>query len=214
MDEEVSIINTKTRNEKIKDFLIQNKKGIIVFFSSIILIVIIFLGFNEYKDKKRIEISNTYNSSIIDYKPSTKEITVSQLIQIIEEKDSTYSPLALFFIIDNELISDISKINLLFDIIIEKTSLEEEIKYLIIYKKALFNADSSSEENLLNILRPLINSNSVWESHALYLLAEFFFSKNEKIKSKEFFNQLINLENANQDLKREARKRLNRDLSD
>ena len=214
MDEEVSIINTKTRNEKIKDFLIQNKKGIIVFFSSIILIVIIFLGFNDYKDKKRIEISNTYNSSIIDYKPSTKEITVSQLIQIIEEKDSTYSPLALFFIIDNELISDISKINLLFDIIIEKTSLEEEIKYLIIYKKALFNADSSSEENLLNILRPLINSNSVWEAHALYLLAEFFFSKNEKLKSKEFFNQLINLENANQDLKREARKRLNRDLSD
>ena len=214
MDEEVSIINTKTRNEKIKDFLIQNKKGIIVFFSSIILIVIIFLGFNDYKDKKRIEISNTYNSSIIDYKPSTKEITVSQLIQIIEEKDSTYSPLALFFIIDNDLISDISKINLLFDIIIEKTSLEEEIKYLIIYKKALFNADSSSEENLLNILRPLINSNSVWEAHALYLLAEFFFSKNEKLKSKEFFNQLINLENANQDLKREARKRLNRDLSD
>ena len=100
MDEEVSIINTKTRNEKIKDFLIQNKKGIIVFFSSIILIVIIFLGFNDYKDKKRIEISNTYNSSIIDYKPSTKEITVSQLIQIIEEKDSTYSPLALFFCIE------------------------------------------------------------------------------------------------------------------
>ena len=214
MDEEVSIINTKTRNEKIKDFLIQNKKGIIVFFSSIILIVIIFLGFNEYKDKKRIEISNTYNSSIIDYKPSTKEITVSQLIQIIEEKDSTYSPLALFFIIDNELISDISKINLLFDIIIEKTSLEEEIKYLIIYKKGLFNANSTNEEKLLNILRPIINSNSVWKSHALYLLAEFFFSNNERIKSKEFFNQLIILENANQDLIREAQKRLNRDLSD
>ena len=60
----------------------------------------------------------------------------------------------------------------------------------------------------------MINSESIWKSHALYLLAEYFYSKNEKEKSKEFFNQIIILENANQEIKIEAQKRLNRDLSD
>ena len=38
--------------------------------------------------------------------------------------------------------------------------------------------------------------------------------KKEKQKSKEFYNQILNVENANQDLVKEAKKRLNRDLSD
>ena len=58
----------------------------------------------------------------------------------------------------------------------------------------------------------MINSKSVWKSHALYLLAEFFYSKNEKQKSKEFFNQIIILENSNKDLRIKAQRRLNRDL--
>ena len=102
----------------------------------------------------------------------------------------------------------------LFYILINKTSLETEIKNLIIYKKALYNADSSNENELLSILNSLINSKSVWKSHALYLLAEYFYSKNEKQKSKEFLVQIIELENANPKIKVEAQKRINRDLSD
>mgnify|MGYP002046065102 FL=1 len=60
----------------------------------------------------------------------------------------------------------------------------------------------------------MLNSKSVWKSHALYLIAEYFYSKNEKQKAKEFFNQILNIENANQDIVKEAQKRLNRDLSD
>ena len=64
------------------------------------------------------------------------------------------------------------------------------------------------------MLKPIINTNSVWKSHALYLIAEYFYSKGEKQKSMEFFNQINSLENANQDLKIESQKRLNRDLSE
>jgi len=67
---------------------------------------------------------------------------------------------------------------------------------------------------MLKILSPVTNSKSVWKSHALYLLAEYFYSKNEKQKSKEFFNQILLTENANQDLVKEAQKRLNRDLGE
>ena len=45
-------------------------------------------------------------------------------------------------------------------------------------------------------------------------MAEFFYSKNEVQKSKEFFNQILNLENVNQNIQLEAQKRLNRDLSE
>tara|TARA_B100002051_G_scaffold220400_1_gene214144 strand:+ start:722 stop:1132 length:411 start_codon:yes stop_codon:yes gene_type:complete len=134
--------------------------------------------------------------------------------EVIEDKDSTYSPLALYYLIDNNLIDNKDEINNLFDILINKTSLETEIKNLIIYKKALYNADFSTESELLDILNSLINSESVWKSHALYLLAEYFYSKNEKQKSKEFFNQILSIENANQDIIKEAQKRLNRDLSE
>ena len=136
------------------------------------------------------------------------------MLEIINEKDPTYSPLSLYFIIDNKLISDVEKINNFFDIIIEKVSLDNEIKNLIIFKKASYNADQAQESELLNILNPLINSKSVWKSHALYLMAEYFYSKDQKQKSKEFFNQIISLENANQDIRLKAQKRLNRDLSE
>ena len=92
--------------------------------------------------------------------------------------------------------------------------MENEIKNLIIYKKALYNADNSNEAQLLEILKPIINSKSVWKAHGLYLMAEYFYSNNEKEKAKEFFSQIISLGNANQDLKIESQKRLNRDLSE
>ncbi|WP_256997958.1 hypothetical protein [Candidatus Pelagibacter communis] len=166
------------------------------------------------KIKKKLKISDQYNSLVTEYSEENKEFTKNALIDLINENDSTYSPLSLYFIIDNQLTTDDIKINELFDSVIEGTPLNQEIKNLIIYKKALYNADTSDENRLLEILNPIINSNSVWKSHALYLMAEYFFAKDEKLKSKEFFNQIILLENANQDLKIESQKRLNRDLSE
>ena len=214
MDEETAIIDQSTRNEKIKNFLIRNKSKILGILFSIVILLIIFFSYNEYKDRKIVEISNQYNSLIIEYDKKNKVKTYEGLLNIINKKDSTYSPLALYFIIDNQLSEDKEQLNKLFDTIIKKVSLEKEIKNLIIYKKGLFNAETASEVELLNILKPIINSESVWRSHAFYLLAEYFYSKNQKQKSKEFFEQLINLENANQDLLVEAKKRLNRDLSE
>ena len=214
MDEDIAIIDKNTRNERIKNFIFKNKKILISFVVVIIVFLLSFFVYDEYKEKKKIEISDQYNSLIIEYTEENKELTKKGLIELINKKDPTYSPLSLYFIVDNSLISEQSKLNKLFDIVIDEISLEKEIKNLIIYKKALFNADNSSENQLIEILNPIINSESIWKSHALYLMAEYFYSKNEKQKSKEFFNQIINLENANQDLRIEAQKRLNRDLSD
>ncbi len=214
MDEDTAIINANTRNEKIKNFFVNNKKLLITIFSLAVLFIASYFLYFEYKDKKKLKISDQYNSLVTEYSEENKEFTKNALIDLINENDSTYSPLSLYFIIDNQLTTDDIKINELFDSVIEETPLNQEIKNLIIYKKALYNADASDENRLLEILNPIINSNSVWKSHALYLMAEYFFAKDEKLKSKEFFNQVILLENANQDLKIESQKRLNRDLSE
>ena len=214
MDEDISIINTNTRNEKIKNFLVHNKKKIISGLIIVVILLISYFAFGEYQDSKKVKISDSFNSITINYSKNNKEKTAKDLIKIINKKNSTYSPLSLYFIIDNQLISERNTINNLFDVIINETSLDDEIKNLNIYKKALYNANDSNEGDLLNILNPLIKSESVWKSHALYLMAEFFYSKNEMQKSKEFFNQILNLENANQEIQLEARKRLNRDLSE
>lgn len=214
MDEDISIINSSTRNERIKNFFINNKKSLIIILSSIILIVLTFFAYNEFKDRKNKNLAEKYNDIITNFDHSNKEKIKSELIEIINEKNSTYSPLALYFIIDNEFQTTNKEINKFFDILIEEVNLDKEIKNLIIYKKGLFNSDFESENNLLTILKPIINSNSIWKSHALYLMAEYFYFKNEKQKSKDFFDQIITLENVNSKIKREAQKRLNRDFSE
>ena len=214
MEEDISIINSNSRNEKVRNFFINNKNKIILTVIVLVVILIGAYGFDSYKTNKKKEISNKFNSTTLAYSENTKDLTVQKLVEIINEQDPTYSPLSLYFIIDNKLVSNRNEINDYFDILIEKTSLDKEMRNLIIYKKALFNADQAQESDLLNILNPLINSESVWKSHALYLMAEYFYSKDQKQKSKEFFNQIISLENSNSDIKLQAEKRLNRDLSE
>ena len=214
MDEEISIINSNTRNERVRNFFVKNKIKIISSLLAIIIVLIAAYSFDKYKTNQKIEISNKFNSTTLMYSDKNKGSTIKNLVEIINKKDPTYSPLSLYFILDKKLISDRVKINEYFDLLIENTPLDKEINNLVIYKKALFNADQAQESDLLNILNPLINSESVWRSHALYLMAEFFYSKDQKQKSKEFFNQIISLENPNSDIKLQAEKRLNRDLSD
>jgi predicted negative regulator of RcsB-dependent stress response len=214
MDEEITIINEKTRNEKIKNFFSENKKLFISIVVILILTIISFYSLQIFEERKKEGLSDKYNSLVIEYKDGDIAEIISSMKEIVEDEDTTYSPLALYFLIDNNLIKNQDEINRLFDILIDKTSLDFEIKNLIIYKKALYNADSSNENELLDILKPIINSNSVWKSHSLYLIAEYFYSKNEKQKAKEFFEKILNIENANQDIIKEAQKRLNRDLSE
>ena len=214
MDEEITIIDSNARNERIKNFFINNKKKLIIIFSIILVIIIGYLSFEKSKERTKIKLANQYNLALIDLNPDNKEKTINEMVKVVKSNDTTYSPLALYHLLDNNLLQNNEEINILFNELIEKTNLENEIKNLIIYKKALFNSDFVSENELLKILNPVINSESIWKSHALYLLAEFFYSKDEKQKAKEFFNQILVLPNASSTIKAESQKRLNRDLGE
>ena len=214
MDEEISIIDSNTRNEKIKNFFLNNKKKLILTTAFITVGLVLYFSFSEFKERNKIKLANKFNLVKINYKENQKQKTINKLVEIINQNDVTYSPLALYFLLDNNLIKDNTKINKLFDELINQTNLDKEIKNLIIYKKALFNSNFTTENDLLKILNPIINSKSIWKSHALFLLAEFFYAKDEKQKAKEFFNQILILPNSNNDIIKESKKRLNRDLSE
>lgn len=214
MDEEIQIINTNTRIEKIKKFFISKRKTIITTTLVIILLLISFFGYLEFKDRKKAQLANNFNLIVTKFESNQKANVENELIAIIEEKDKTYSPLAFYFLLDNNLINSNEKINNFFDLLINDIKLEKEIKNLTIYKKALFNSDFVEENELLNILNPVIRSESIWKPQALYLMAEFYLAKNQKQKSKDFFNQITSLDNISPKIKLEVQRRLRSEFSE
>ena len=214
MDEEVSIINNSTRNERIKNFFINNKKKLFFSVSIILILIISYLTYEQFLIKKKINLSNKYNESSLNFSLKNTTKVKKEMVDIVYKKDKTYSPLALYFIIDNNIISSDKEINELFDIIFEINKLDEEIKNLVIYKKGLFNSNFEGENNLIIILNPILNSNSIWKSHALFLMGEYFLNNNEKLKANEFFEKILVLENSNPDIKLETQKIIQRDLSE
>ena len=213
MSEDIEIINQITRIERIKNFFSNNYKKLTGSFVLILLVLFSFFGYQEYKKREKLKIAEIYNQ--ITLKEITIENTndIEQLIKIIEEKDPIYSALSLYFIIENELVNDQKEINNLFDLAIMSQE-EKEIKNLIIYKKAMYNAEEISENELLEILNPILKSKSVWKSHGLLLMADYFEHNNNLIKSKDFLEEIVNYELVNNEIKIEAERRLKRKFGD
>ena len=214
MDEEISIINTSTRNEKIKNFFINNKKRLILITSTLILILFSYFFYQMYQNSHKESLANKFNNAVIEFENGNKKKIKILMKEIVDDQDITYSPLALYFIIDNDIANTNEEVNKLFDVVLGINKLDNEIKNLVIYKKGLFNSGFENESNLIKILSPILNSNSIWKSHALFLLGEYFLNKDEKQKAKEFFNKIIILENSNLDIKLETQKIIQRDLGE
>ena len=208
MDEEISIINNETKKEKVLNFLKNNKKKLFLLLIILILIPFSIFSYQIIKDKNKDKLSSKFNLAVSSYENGNKSEIKIIMKEIINNKDKTYSPLALYFLIDNDIQLTNEEVNNYFDIIINEINLDKEIKNLNIYKKGLFNSSFVSENELLLILKPVINSDSLWKPHALILLGEYFLDKNQNQKAKEFFNQILNIENTNEQLKIEAKKRL------
>ena len=213
MDEDISIINQNTRNEYIKNFFKKNFKKLLFIISIFLLILLFFFIYESLKKNKRYTLAKKYNDIIINNKNYTSPYIIENLKFIIDKKDKVYSPLALYYLLDNNYINSQNDINLLFDKIISIKQSDEK-KHLIIFKKALFNLDNFTENQMLETLSPVINSDSVWKAHGLLLMAEFYLDKKELIKSKEFFTKVSEIENLNQSIKQDVQKKLSREFSE
>ena len=213
MDEDIAIVNENTRISLIKNFFKNNSKNIAILVIFIIAIVISFFAYDEIKKRKKEKIAVDYNRIIFNTDKYNQNDIKNEMINIINEKVDTYSTLALYYLIDNNLIDDQNTISDLFDKVISINK-DDELKNLIVFKKALYFSDKYTESKMLEILNPLINSESIWKQHAFLLMGDYYFHKKQYNKSKEFFEKITQLSNVNPKIKIDVERRLNRDFNE
>ena len=197
-----------TEKSKLKRFYQNNK---ILILSSIIFIIVTLSSVTFYlnfKEKKIINLSNSYINAKVYLENNEIDKATNILKEIIFSNNETYSTLAFFIILNENLIQDQKELLNIFDHILKENKFEKEIKDLLIFKKALFESDSIDEVKMLDSLNPLINKDSIWKPHALLLLGDYFSSKNEYLKAKDFYIQTLSLKNLQREFYEYARSRL------
>ena len=213
MDEDIAIVNENTRISLIKNFFKNNSKKIAISVIFVITIVISFFAYDEIKKRKKEKIATDYNRIIFNTDKYNQNDIKNEMIKIINEKVDTYSTLALYHLIDNNLIDDQNTISDLFDKVISINK-DDELKNLIVFKKALYFSDKYTESKMLEILNPLLNSESIWKQHAFLLMGDYYFHKKQYTKSKEFFEKITQLSDVNPKIKLDVERRLNRDFNE
>ena len=128
-----------------------------------------------------------------------REEALEILKGIVFSNDVTYSSLSLFLIINQNLIKDNIEVSNLFDHLIDNNNFSKELENLLIYKKALLNSDFVSESELLESMKPLLNSDTLWKAHGLVLLGDYFLSKGERLKAIEFYQKIFTINNLQND---------------
>ena len=197
-----------TKKSKIKKFYESNK---IFIFSSALILVILFSSLSFYlenQENKKILLSENYIKSKIYIQSGNKNEALNTLKTVIFANDPTYSTLSFFLILNQNLITDHKEISALYDHLLENNKFEKEFRNLLIYKKALFNSNFASETKLLEITKPLINTDTLWKPHALLLLGDYFMSKGENIKATEFYQKILSINNLHKDLYDQAKSQL------
>ena len=189
-----------TKKSRFKKFYESNK---ILIYSSILILIIFFGSFSFYleiKEKKKLLLSENYVQAKIYLENGDKIAATNMLKNLIFSNDSVYSTLSFFLILNQNLISDHQELSVLFDHLLENNKFENEVRNLLIYKKSLFNSNLTNESELLEEVKPLLNSETLWRPHALLLLGDYFASKGEYLKAKEFYTQIFSINNLQKDL--------------
>ena len=197
-----------TKKSRIKKFYESNK---ILIFSSILILIISFGSLSFYlesKESKKILLSENYVQAKFYLENGNKSEALNTLKKVIFANDSTYSTLSFFLILNQNLISDYKEISILYDHLLENNKFEKELRNLLIYKKALFISNSIIESELLETIKPLLNTDTLWKPHALLLLGDYFMSKGENIKAIEFYQQILSINNLHKDLYNQAKSQL------
>ena len=199
--------DTSTRS-RIKKFYESNK---ILIFSSILILIILIVSSSLYlesKERKKILLSENYIQAKLYLDNGNKNEALNTLKEVIFANDPVYSTLSLFLILNHNLIVDYKEISLLFDHLLENNKFEKELRNLLIYKKALFNSNFVAESELLETVKPLLNTDTLWKAHGLKLLGDYFMSKGENIKAIEFYQQILSINDLHKDLYDQARSQL------
>jgi len=197
-------------SEKVKliDLLKKNFKLLLSLSILLFVIISILLWFDHSNKSKREKISEDFIQAKILLENQQNIKAHDVLKNIIEKKDNIYSPLSLFLIIEKNLETDKVTITNYFDKILDIGSIEKEDLNLLRLKKAIFISENSKEEDMLELLNPIINSDSVWKIQSIKFLGDYYFSLKQFNKAKQYYLILISDNDIGLD-KNEIKRKLN-----
>ena len=188
-----------TKKSKLKKFYDSYK---IIILSSLFILIILcgaFIYYTDSKENKQISLSENYLQAKIYLEADNKDKAINLLKEVIFANDATYSSLSLFLIMNQKLIIDHRELSLLFDHLLKNNKFSKEVRNLLIYKKAILNSNFVDETELLESIRPILNTETLWQPHGLILLGDYFVSKGENIKAKEFYQKIFTIKNLHRD---------------
>ena len=159
----------------------------------------------DNKEKKRILLSDNYIKAKFYLEKGNKSEALNILKEVFYANDSTYSTLCFFLIMNQDLINDYKELSDLFNHLLGNNKFSKEVKNLLIYKKALLDSNYVNESELLESMKPILNTETIWKPHALLLLGDYFVSKKEYIKAIEFYQKIFTIKNLHNDLYNHAR---------
>lgn len=180
-------METENSQNTLLNFLKANIKIFLYIFGILILIIVAIIWFNNNNKIKETKISDSFINAQILIEKGKKNEAEKILSNLVLEKNSPYSSLSLFLIIENKLIVNKETIINYFDEVINNNSFKEEDLNLLRLKKAIYISDISMEQEILGLLKPIINSNSVWKNHALKFLGDFYYSNGQQQKAKQYY---------------------------
>ena len=183
-------METENSQNKLLNFLKANIKIFLYIFGILILIIAAIIWLSSSNKIKETKISNSFINAQILIEKGKKNEAEKILSNIVLEKNSPYSSLSLFLIIENKLIDNKEIIINYFDEVINNNSFKEEDLNLLRLKKAIYISDISMEQEILGLINPIINSNSVWKNHALKFLGDFYNSNGQQQKAKQYYSTL------------------------
>ena len=197
-----------TKKTRVRKFYEKNKILIYVFIFFTTLSIFGIIYYLESKERKRISLSDDYIQAEIYISEGKKDKAKILLEKIIYKNDPTYSSLSLFLLLNEDLVTNSNQINDFFDHLLKNNKFEKEMENLIILKKLLTQFNYLKESELLNISKPIINSDSVWKPHLLLLFGDYFMSKKEYVKAKEFYEKVLSTKGADQEFYEQAKLKL------
>ena len=180
-------MNIDSPENNFLNFVRSNSKIFIYCLTIIFLILIVFFWYNNKQEHNKTIISDNYIKAQSFLKNENKDDAKRILLDIIEKNNSLYSSLALFLIIENNLVENKGEVLSYFDKVMDNRNLQKEDLNLIKFKKAIYISDLKNEQEILNLLNPIIKSNSVWKSHVLKFLGDFYLSNNQTQKASQYY---------------------------
>ena len=180
-------MNIDSPENNVLNFIKSNLKIFIYSLTIIFVILLVFFWYLNNQENNKIIISDNYIKAQSFLKKEKKDDAKIILLDIIEKNNSPYSSLALFLIIENNLIENKSEVLGYFDRVIDNADLKKEDLNLIKFKKAMYISDLKNEQDILKLLNPIIKSNSVWKNHVLKFLGDFYTSNNQTQKANQYY---------------------------